>query len=226
MIIAKYLSALEKQWDAFKIKATETSPEINDSKTKLPLGKRRREDLKVGDEFNMKPKYYNGDYIWTYLDIPVSTNEKIIAKHLETKLSEFKQEVDRLWNFKLPLRSKYHLHQSCQVGKLAYYSKGIFCEGDITPQELSCIEETDELVESSLPSVLYDTPTTLRRLPYQFGRMNMSTLGNLAAITYIDVKQSNSQTLTGYEFMNIPERCIEIKSYIEIRRLSRYESGM
>lgn len=132
------------------------------------------------------------------MDIPISGNTNIITEHLKGKLEEFTHKASCLWHSKLPL------HQSCQIGKLAYYFKGLFCSPQVTPKELDCIGHTDSNIEALLPEVLRDVPSVLRSLPFQFGGLNMSTLSDLAA-----TRLRNGQKPRGFEHIDIPPRTTE-----------------
>ena len=202
IIMAKKKSVLLEEWKAFMEKANSIGLEINTSKTKLLYNKNN--DKEINNDSGLKLEFYNEKLVWTYLDIPISENKEIIIEHLKTKLEEFKNEAKTLWNAKLPIQTKYHLYQSCLVGKLSYYFKGIYCNSDLTPKELQCITETDDEIQKFYPKTIEDIPSTLRSLPYLYGGLNMTTLNDLSIIIYITSKLKRNQRPIGYEYIDIP----------------------
>ena len=202
ILMAKKESVLLEEWKSFMEKANSIGLEINTSKTKLLYNKKNEKE--TNNDSGLKLQFYNEELVWTYLDIPISENKDIIIEHLKTKLEEFKDEAKTLWNAKLPIQTKYHLYQSCLVGKLSYYFKGIYCNSDLTPKELQCITETDDEIRKFYPKIIEDIPSTLRSLPYIYGGLNMTTLDDLSIIIHITSKLKRNQRPIGYEYIDIP----------------------
>ena len=207
--MARKESNLLEEWKTFKTRAKSIGLEINTSKTKLLYNRNNKIDKQTENDSGLKLEYYNDNYTWTYLDIPISENKNIIIEHLKTKLEEFTKEAKSLWNAKIPIQTKYHLYQSCLVGKLSYYFKGIYCNSDLLPDELQCIVETDNKIQKYFPKAIGDIPNTLRSLPYIYGGLNMSTLNDLSTITYITSKLKRNQRPIGYEHIDIPQNTHE-----------------
>lgn len=103
----------------------------------------------------------------------------------------------------------------CQIGKLSYYFKGVFSGGSITPHELECINGTDRKIEKLHPQLLKDVPAPLKALPYKYGGLNITTLHDLASITYIKSQLQDGQTPAGYENLEITQE--EAKASYKVR---------
>lgn len=83
VIMSKSMDELANTWENFQSEAEALGLEINITKTKLLLDKRTPMDKTSIDglKINLKPRYYNDDYIWSYLDIPISKNKENIITH-------------------------------------------------------------------------------------------------------------------------------------------------
>lgn len=224
VLMSKDINALSETWKTFRGDASELGLEINLEKTQLLLHDEPSETKQLKEQFKLEPKSYNSDYIWTYLDIPISMNLDLIKKHCKEKFTAYQNEVKKLWRAQIPLQTKYHLNQMCQVGRLSYYLKGLFHGTDITPNELARLDKTDRRTEEYLPTPLKDIPQMLRIIPYHLGGMNMTTLKDLATIIYITTKLRNGQKINGYEHLDISQE--EARDYYKVRYKYYYAKVM
>ena len=215
VLMSRNKSTLMEQWEVFKTKAKKIGLEVNNMKTQLLFAKREEDDRIISRTSSLEPKYYNGNYEWSYLDIPISRNKELLTAHIKGKLDKYLTEVKKLWvDNTLPIQTKYHLYLTCQMGKLTYYLRGLFMNKDTTPRELRYMDTVEAEIANSFPKTIQDIDPILRTLPYCYGGMNMMTLNDLATITYIWTKLKNNCEIPEYEHLNIPPGTTE---YYKVR---------
>ena len=208
ILLARDIVVLNKVWPIFCMEAREVGMEINMGKTKLLLP-----DLKQLPDIpalkDLPVMHYNHGDIFTFLGIPISNNATTVDTDLEEKLEIHIDTARKLWTARIPLQTKYHLHQMCIVRKMVYYLRGTHLTmGDTTLASL-LLEDADKSMLGLLPHTLRRVDPNVLTLPHQFGGLSFLKLVDLATICRIDSDIAEGRAIpTDFpelEWLNGPE---------------------
>ena len=185
ILLSRDIVVLNKVWPIFCMEAREVGMEINMEKTKLLLP-----DLKQLPDIpvlkDLPVMHYNHGDIFTFLGIPISNNATTVDTDLEEKLEMHIDTARRLWTARIPLQTKYHLHQMCIVRKMVYYLRGTHLTMGETTLASLLLEDADKSMLGLLPHTLRKIDPNILTLPHQFGGLSFLKLEDLATICRID----------------------------------------
>lgn len=208
ILLARDIAVLNKMWPLFCRRAQGAGMEINTEKTKLLLP-----DIKqLPDTPALKGlpvMHYNHGDIFTFLGIPISSNTTSVDTDLEEKLEVHLDTARRLWAARIPLQTKYHLHQMCIVRKMVYYLRGTHLTLGPTTLASLLLEDADKNMLSLLPHTLRRVDPNILTLPHQFGGLSFLKLEDLANICKMDSDLAEGRAIPSdfpaLSFLNGPE---------------------
>ena len=208
ILLARDIVVLNKVWPIFCMEAREVGMEINMGKTKLLLP-----DLKQLPDIpalkDLPVMHYNHGDIFTFLGIPISNNATTVDTDLEEKLEIHIDTARKLWTARIPLQTKYHLHQMCIVRKMVYYLRGTHLTMGETTLASLLLEDADKSMLGLLPHTLRRVDPNILTLPHQFGGLSFLKLVDLATICRIDSDIAEGRAIpTDFpelEWLNGPE---------------------